>query len=387
LSVSIEIKKVETSQLQKRILFYYYPNNKSIATETLCDDLNKTGHKLIVLTQTPENDLHKELKRLCVEYYVKEYSHRISLFNYLLHAIYLIKFCRKHKIDVLWSHLNQCNLPAVFAQYFIRARVVIFRHHFHAIIKIDGFKAINKNELKVDRIVSKLAKEIVVPSLEVYNGMINYEKVKKEKISIIPYVYNFERYNKPDPTEVGNIRKQYNAQLLIITASRMIKLKRHDLVLPVFKKLIKEGLSIKVLLLDEGEERGRLEKYVKENQLDKSIFFLGFKKNIIDYLAAADLLVHPSYTEASSSLVKEFGLMKKPVIVCGGVGDFDQYIFNKQNGFVVQPPDEGKEFEEYIRFVYNNRQEATQIGSNLHDTVLKTFSSSPETIRLYLSKI
>lgn len=375
------------NQRKKNILFYYYPNNKSIATETLCDDLNKSGNKLIVLTQTPESDLHKGLKNLGIEYYVKEYNHRISIFNYFLHALYLVRFCRKHKIDVVWSHLNQCNLPAVFAQYFIRARVVIFRHHFHAIIKISGFQSVNKNELKVDRIVSKLAKEIVVPSLEVYNGMVNYEKVKKEKISIIPYVYNFERYNKPDTTEVNNIRKQYTADLLIITASRMIKLKRHDLVLPVYKKLIEEGLSIKVLLLDEGEEKERLETYVKENHLDKSIFFIGFKKNIIDYLAAADLLVHPSYTEASSSLVKEFGLMKKPVIVCGGVGDFDQYIFNKKNGFVVQPPDEAKEFEEYIRFVYNNRQEAVQIGANLHDTVLKTFSSSPETIQLYLTKI
>jgi glycosyltransferase involved in cell wall biosynthesis len=375
------------SKQKKNILFYYPPNNKSIATETLCNEINKTGNKLIVLTQTPEGELHEELKRVGIEYHIKEYKHRISIFNYLLHAIYLVRFCGKHKIDVIWSHLNQCNLPAVFAQYFIRARVVIFRHHFHASIKFDGFKSVNKNELKVDRIVSKLAKEIVVPSLEVYNGMIQYEKVKREKISIIPYVYNFERYSKPDPTEVDSIRKQYNAQLLIITASRMIKLKRHDLVLPVFKKLIEEGLSIRVLLLDEGEEKERLENYVKKNQLDKSIYFLGFKRNIIDYLAAADLLVHPSYTEASSSLVKEFGLMKKPVIVCGGVGDFDQFIFNKKNGFVVQPPDEAKEFEEYIRFVYNNRQEAAQIGSNLHDTVLKIFSSSPETIKLYLLKI
>ncbi|MEO7923974.1 MAG: glycosyltransferase family 4 protein [Chitinophagaceae bacterium] len=378
---------METSEQQKKVLFYYYPNNKSIATETLCDEINKTGNNLIVLTQTPEGELHQELKRLGIEYHIKEYKHRISLLNYLLHAIYLVRFCRKQRIDVVWSHLNQCNLPAVFAQYFMRARVVIFRHHFHASIKIDGFRSVNKNELKVDRIVSKLAKEIVVPSLEVYNGMIQYEKVKKEKINTIPYIYNFGRYNKPDPKEVDNIRKQYKAELLIITASRMIKPKRHALVLPVFKKLIGEGLSINVLLLDDGEERERLETYVKDNLLDKSIFFLGFRKNIIDYLAAADLLVHPSYTEASSSLVKEFGLMKKPVIVCAGVGDFDQYIFNKENGFVVKPPDEAKEFEEYIRFVYQNRQEAMQIGSNLHDSVVKIFSSNSVTIQLYLSKI
>lgn len=355
--------------------------------ETLCSVMNKTGNRLIVLTQQPKGDFHKELDRLGVENYSKTYSSRISVFNYIAHIFFLIRFCRKHKINVVWSHLNQCNLVAVFSQYFMKKRVVIFRHHFHASIKLSGFSSVNKNERKVDRIINRRAKEIVVPSLEVYNGMVNYENANKEKISIIPYVYDFTMYAKPDAGKVTGIREKYKTELLIVTASRMIKLKRHDLVLPVFDKLIREGLSLKVLLLDDGEERPRLEQYVKDKGLESNIFFLGFRTNIIDYLSAADLLVHPSYTEASSSLVKEFGLMKKPVIVCAGVGDFDQYIFNGVNGFVVKPPDEAGEFEEYIRYIYEHRAEAKRIGEKLHESVLKLFSPNEETIGKYLEKV
>lgn len=355
--------------------------------ETLCSVMNKTGNRLIVLTQQEKGDFHAELDRLGVENYAKSFSFRISVFNYLAHIFYLLKFSRKHKIDVIWSHLNQCNLVAVLAQYFMRKRVVIFRHHFHASIKLTGFSSVNKNERKVDRLINRRAKEIVVPSLEVYNGMVVYEKAKKEKISIIPYVYDFTRYAQPDRAGVAAIREMYKADLLIVTASRMIKLKRHDLVLPVFEKLIKEGLSVKVLLLDDGEERPRLEQFVKDRGLENNIFFLGFRTNIIDYLAAADLLVHPSYTEASSSLVKEFGLMKKPVIVCAGVGDFDQYIFHMVNGFLVKPPDEAAEFEKNIRFVYDHREEANKIGEQLHESVLRIFSPNEETIGRYLSKV
>lgn len=375
------------TQEKKKILFYYYPNNRSVATETLCSEINKMGYELIVLTQTPEADLHKELKKLGVAYYTKEYKYRFSLLNYFFHFFYLVRFCRKHKINVVWSHLNQCHLPAVYAQYFIKARVVIFRHHFHASIKINGFASVNKNELKADQIISKRAKEIVVPSLEVYNGMVNYEKVPAEKISIIPYIYDFSKYNTPDPGEVEKIKNQYKSSLLIVTASRMIKMKRHDLVLPVFDTLIKEGYDIKVLLLDDGEEREKLENFIRERKLEDKIFFLGFRSNIIDYLSAADLLIHPSYTEASSSLVKEFGLMKKPVIVCTGVGDFDQYIFNNENGFVVKPPEEAKEFETYIKWVYANKSAADEMGKKLHGSVLKIFSPTPETMNLYVSKI
>jgi glycosyltransferase involved in cell wall biosynthesis len=371
----------------KTVLFYYHPNKRSIATETLCKEISKTGNRLIVLTQTPKGDLHQQLDVLNIENYVKVYSHRLSILNYFFHFIYLIKFCRRHKVDVVWSHLNPCNFVAVFAQYFIKARTVIFRHHFHASIKTEGFSSVNKNELKIDRIINRLAKEIVVPSDEVYNGMVSYEKVKKEKIEIIPYVYNFDEYNKPDPEKVRELREKYSTRLLIITASRMIKMKRHNLVMPVFKELIQEGYDIKILLMDEGEGKPGLEEYVQSNQLQDRIFFPGFQTNIIDYLASSDLLVHPSYTEASSSLVKEFGLMKKPVIVCSGVGDFDQYIVDGENGFLVPPGNESGIFKEKIKYVYHHPEEARRMGESLHIKVIDTFSANKNTIARYLKKL
>jgi glycosyltransferase involved in cell wall biosynthesis len=61
-------------------------------------------------------------------------------------------------------------------------------------------------------------------------------------------------------------------------------------------------------------------------------------------LSAADLIVHPSITEASSSLIKEAGLVNKPVIVCSGVGDFDQYIEHDKNGYLIKGDNEAAEF-------------------------------------------
>ena len=370
----------------KRILLYYHPNFRSVAIETICEEMNKTGNKLIVLTQSPKGDFHTQLDIAGIENYSKSFSGRFVFLNYIRHFFYLLFFCRRHRINVLWSHLNSCNLIAVFVQYFIRARVIIFRHHFHASIKTEGYSSVNKNEKKIDQLINRLAREIVVPSTEVYNGMVHYEKANPRKMLIIPYIYDFWRYAKPDQEQVKLIRANYQARLLIITASRMVKMKRHMLVLPVYKRLIGQGLDIKVLLLDGGEERPNLEQYVKDQKLEDRIFFLGFKKNIIDYLAAADLLVHPSHTEASSSLVKEFGIMKKPVIVCSGVGDFDQYIIHMKNGLIVKPPDENAEFEKYIRYIYEHPLSGNEMGKHLHERVFEIFSPSEKTMELYLSK-
>lgn len=371
----------------KKILLYYVPNFHSVAIETLCSEINKSGNKLVVLTQSPRGDLHTYLDKLGVENHSKVYSARFSPFNYIRHLFFLLKFCRKQKIDTVWSHLSTCNFVAVLAQRFMRKRrVVVFRHHFHKSIKTEGFKSVNRNEKRMVGFVNRVAKEIVVPSLEVRNGMIEYEKVNPEKIAVIPYIYDFSQYGRPDQETVRQIRDTYRAQLLILTASRMIKMKRHALLMPVYQKLLNEGYDIKVLLLDDGEERPSLESFVKENHLDNRIFFLGLKKNIIDYLGAADLVVHPSATEASSSLIKEAGLVEKPVIVCSGVGDFDQYIQNGKNGFLVQENDEQADFENYIREVYQDRKKAESMGAALRVTVLEEFSANKKTIDLYLSK-
>lgn len=380
--------KSETSTVMasKNILLYYLPNKRSVATETLCTEMNKTGNRLIVLTHWHRDEIHEQLDKLGVENYAKTYTSRFYLFNAIRHFFYLLSFCRKHKIHAVWSNLNDCSLVAVFAQYFLKARVVVFRHHFHRNIKTEGFSSIHPNEKKMDRLIGKMAKEIVVPSEEVMNGMVEYEKIPAKKISILHYMYDFGHYARPDEGTVIKIREEFSAKLLIITASRMNKMKRHALVLPVFNKLIREGLDIKVMLLDHGEEQDNLETYVKENGLSDHIFFVGLKVNIIDYLTAADLVVHPSETEASSSLVKEAGWVKKPVIVCSGVGDFDEYISHGHNGFLVQPPDEAAEFEKYIRYIYENPSAGKRMGEALHVKVVEEFTPNKKTIEAYLSK-
>ena len=53
---------------------------------------------------------------------------------------------------------------------------------------------------------------------------------------------------------------------------------------------------------------------------------VGFREDFVNYMAAADLLIHPSLTEASNNVVKEMGLLQKGVAVCRHVGDFNDFI-------------------------------------------------------------
>jgi glycosyltransferase involved in cell wall biosynthesis len=187
------------------------------------------------------------------------------------------------------------------------------------------------------------------------------------------------------PKKVKNIKEEYPSQIRILMDMRMIKLKRHLLVLPAIKRLILEGYDIQVLLLDDGEEKGAIMKYIQDNNIQKNIHLLGFQRNIIDYIEACDIVLHPSSTEASSSLIKEAGYLCKTVIACKGVGDFSDYINHFENGFLLNPGDEEKETYELIKMILEKKVNVSEIGSRLHEAVVKKFTVSQTILDKYYS--
>jgi glycosyltransferase involved in cell wall biosynthesis len=319
--------------VSKHVLFYYPANRRSVALETLLVAVQGLGHKVTCLTTAPRGVLHEELERhgiACHEHVLPD-AHGPRY--YLAQARYLARFCRQHAIDTVWSHLQHANLIAVLAQYLMKSRVVAFRHHnqFNMVAE----QVVSRNEVIVDTIINKLAKAILVPSQGVRETMRRFESVDIAKVVVAPYLYDFSKYKQPDPARVREIEAEFPCHLRLIMVSRLVAGKGHDVVFPVFKKLVAEGLDLKVLVMDEGDEKARLQSWVAQNGLGDRVFFLGFRSNIVDYLGAAELLIHPSVAEASNSAVKELGLMHRTAAVHQGVGDFDAYVVDGESGFLV----------------------------------------------------
>lgn len=369
----------------KTVLFYYPSNKQSNSLETLIEELSKKGVEICLLTTCPKGVFHQTLEKLGIKTYTNVIQDN-GLMYYIKQIIFLIKFCRKNEIDVVCSHLQHVNFISVFAQYFCKSRFIIFRHHFKFnVFSNDNRLRANRTEVLFDKVINTLAKEIVVPSTGVYNGLIEYENVNERKLKILPYVYNFDNYQKPDERAVKEIKEKYNCKLLLLMCSRLILFKRHYLVFPIIKKLVEEGLDIKLMVLDEGPEKENLQQYINQNNLQNHIFLLGFKTDFINYMASCDLMIHPSLTEASNSAVKEIGLLNKTVAVCSKVGDFDDYIENNKDGFLLNPINTEEEIERIIRLSYMQPEILKEMGTNLHNKVLNRFNKSPEIINQYLN--
>jgi glycosyltransferase involved in cell wall biosynthesis len=166
--------------------------------------------------------------------------------------------------------------------------------------------------------------------------------------------------------------------------SRMVAAKQHMPVIEVVKKLVDEGLSVKMIIMDDGPLRQDFENYIEKNGLKNHIFLTGFREDFVNYMAAADLLIHPSLTEASNNVVKEMGLLEKAVAVCKNVGDFNDYIVEGKNGYFLDRTDLLASIESVIRDTYTNPEKIKLLGHELKKDVLKHFSDSIENRKRFL---
>jgi glycosyltransferase involved in cell wall biosynthesis len=369
----------------KRILFYYPSNKRTVALETLILDVHRRGVHIEVLTTCEAGAFHAYLAEHGIPVHTHAVPQKISLYYYVRQILHLAKFCRSRGITVVFSNLQHANFIAVFAQFLMPARVITFRHHFKFTLPGDAV-ALEPNRMEgvFDSAINRLSRRIVVPSSGVYDGMRAVETVDMNKVEVLPYVYDFSRYGQPDPDAVERIRNEYPARLRLLMSSRLIPFKRHNLIFPIVKELVRGGSDLCMLVLDEGPEKATLEAYIEQHRLERHIIMLGFRTDYLNYMAASDILVHPSLTEASSNVVKEMGLLAKTVIVCEGVGDFDEYLTDGRNAFLVPRTTDGSDIAEVIRGLYGDPSRLQGLGQSLRESVLERFGTNPKTVDRYL---
>lgn len=377
--------------MSKRILLYYPPNKRSVAIETLCKAVKEAGHELLVLTLTEKDAFHACVEQMGIPTATTVMNRKPSWKYYLNQARYLVKYCKQNKIDYVWSHLQEANMIAVLAQRFMKAKVVTFRHHAESAFYQEygaqfGMQR-NRNEVRFDNIINKLARTIVVPSSGVWYGMEKYEQCDMKKVKLLPYIYDFSTYQQPDPGKVQLLNEEFACHLRLIMVSRMVPTKQHMPVFEIVKKLVAEGLSVKMIVMDDGPLRPQLEEYITANGLQHIISMVGFRTDFINYMAAADLLIHPSLTEASNNVVKELALMEKGVAVCKDVGDFNDYIRDGQNGFMIDRGNLIASMEEIIRKAYAEKEQLKKMGAALKADVLDLFSDTEKNRKRFIDLI
>ena len=352
----------------KRILIYGPYNNRARDIESLAVALRKKGHEVFFVTQLAGDGIIEQLQREGITAVSTGIRSNRFVFKWLREIWFVMKFCKRNRIDVLFSHLEPAHIVSVFAQHFINTRVIICRHH------VDEIELVGGSQVFSYKAIYRLGKEFVVVSERTKQYMIEKENVPAEKIRVINLLFDFKKFPQPDFAKVEAIRKEANADLILLTACRLVKFKRPELSVEVLKVLVDKGLNAHLIILGHGELDRELELLIETYNLKGKCTLAGYKPNVIDYLEACNVLLHPSILDSSSMIIKEAGLRRKLVIGCRGIGLLDDKLVNEENGFLTDSDNFVAESVAVIHNYFEQPHRGKRIGDKLHDDVLNYFS-------------
>lgn len=165
--------------------------------------------------------------------------------------------------------------------------------------------------------------------------------------------------------------------MILMSASRLIKEKGQDILITVFSRLIRKYDNIKLIICSDGPYRDNLKQLVTDLHLEGSVIFTGKVpvKKLRDLYQLADifiLLSRQGRKEGFGLVYLEANACKTPVIGSdsGGVKDA---ITSKVNGLRVNPCDQA-EIEEKIELLLNNEPFRKKLAEMGYERVRKHFN-------------
>lgn len=101
--------------------------------------------------------------------------------------------------------------------------------------------------------------------------------------------------------------------------ARFIPVKNHEFLVEIFNEIVRKMPNAQLFLLGDGPDRPKIEKMVKDLQLEKNVHFLGVREDISELLAAMDVFIFPSKKEGLPVSVVEAQAVGLPVLLSDGV--------------------------------------------------------------------
>ncbi len=285
---------------------------------------------------------------------------------------------RKYNPGVIWRYKGVIRdfKPDLQVNYLIHAD--LFGRFFGKTFGVKKIVAYIRNKhldlpflLKMDKLTSNLVDYHLTNSVSTLNYYRQNLKIKLEKSHCIPNGINLEDFQINIETEKK--RREVNLtpnDFVISNVARLYSSKRQIDILQALKLL--NNSKIKLLLIGTGDQEGLLKNFVKENNLDAQVRFLGLRNDVLEILQATDLFVLPSMHEGMSNALLEAMTMKRPCLV-SDIEENIELIKHNLNGMNFRTADY-KDLAEKINFAINNIERMKDFGHKARETVEKNYN-------------
>lgn len=175
---------------------------------------------------------------------------------------------------------------------------------------------------------------------------------------------------------------------LIGTIAELHKNKGLIYAIDAMKTLVAKYPHVRYVVMGDGEDRELLEARIKQQELQKHVFLLGFVDHASQNLSALDCFLLPSLKEGLPYVLLEAGQAKLPVIATE-IGGIPDCIINNETGLLV-PPQDSRAIAQAVERLIASPELGAQLGNALSEKTQNEFSLEnmrEETEKLYLKDL
>ena len=170
---------------------------------------------------------------------------------------------------------------------------------------------------KIDLLKTGIFPEKILKIL--YDPIIDVDKINKNLMKTNKYDFSDKKYF----LNIGRLTKQKN-QLLLLKA---------------FSKISISNKNLNLVLVGEGEERSKLESYIKSKNLDAKVFLTGYTENIYPLIKKSIAIISSSLWEDPGAVMIEASYCNKNVISSNCPNGPEEFLSSDSGNYLFRNND------------------------------------------------
>jgi glycosyltransferase involved in cell wall biosynthesis len=302
---------------------------------------------------------------------------------YLTTAWRFAKVLREHRVDILHSHMFQASRLVSPVSRACGVSVVIETPHVREQWRQGWFKG----NFAVDRMFGRFVDRYIAVSDANAHYLVKEKRLPAEKVHVIRNGCNLRRLDCSRAVPLGmkeSLGFTIDDPVLLVLA-RLEPQKGHRVLLEALPYVRREFPRIRLVCVGDGCLRHELEQQARTLQLQDAIRFVGYRSNVADWFALADISVLPSFFEGLPLVAIE-SLAAGCAVVATSVDGTPEVIVNERTGLTVPPGDSASLANAILRLL-KDRDLRRRLVTAGKDWVLERFSEEQQiqrTQQLYI---
>jgi len=328
----------------------------------LAQGLPRRGHRTAIVSRA-EGDVGKRAREEGIDFLPLPLRHEFDFGS----ARRLARIYEEREVDVVHVHKGIAHSIALFATFFGPRRPVLVINRGVS-FPLDAFNRI-KYHVRMDGVVTVCEdiKKVIVAS----------GKIPAEKVHVVYAGVDLERFD-PKKADGARVRQEWGVgqdqTLLVQVGAREWKgwkdlIVAAELLAPEFPKLMTA-----VVACEGDEKKEEVRAFAREHGVEDRVFPVGFRMDMPDVLAAADLVADLSYEGLGiTGTLREAMALERPVLASSAGGN-PELVVDGESGLLV-PPRDPKAFAGAARWLLKDPDLRGRLARGGRERVEKGFSS------------